>query len=273
MQAIDCLVNVDLGDKAPPDWMVRVKDDTFKGDASFFHSPELPELLETMDAHGVDHAVLMTKLDEPNHRAIGYADARPDKFHLGLGGLDLLHPMANLRALESFVANHQVAYAAVGPSFWGDARYAPDHAVYYPLYVRCCDLDLPLCVNTGIPGPPLPAEVQDPIHLDRVCSQFPELKVCMIHGADPWWDTAMRMLGKYPNLRIMTSAWAPKRLPPRFIEFVTKRGRDRVIFGSDAPVLTAERVLGEISGLGLDDEVRNRWTRDNANDFFFGGSL
>ena len=54
--------------------------------------------------------------------------------------------------------------------------YPPSDAVYYPLYTKCCELDLPLCMNTGIPGPPLPAEVQHPIHLDRVCIRFPELQ-------------------------------------------------------------------------------------------------
>ena len=63
--------------------------------------------------------------------------------------------------------------------------YPPTDPVYYPLYTKCCELDLPLCMNTGIPGPPIPGEVQNPIYLDRVCIRFPELRLCMIHGADP----------------------------------------------------------------------------------------
>ncbi len=59
-RAIDCLVNVDFADKAQPDWMVRVKEDYFKGDDSFFKSPELSELLDNMDANGVERAILMT---------------------------------------------------------------------------------------------------------------------------------------------------------------------------------------------------------------------
>src|SRR3546814_3791041 len=77
--------------------------------------------------------------------------------------------MKTVRSLESFVKDHPVAYAAVGPSFWGDGMYPASDAVYYPLYTKCCELDLPLCLNTGIPGPPIPAEAQNPIHLDQVC--------------------------------------------------------------------------------------------------------
>ena len=80
-------------------------------------------------------------------------------------------------------------------------------------------------MNTGIPGPPLPAEPQNPIHLDRVCYRFPELKLCMIHGADPWWDTAIRLMIKYRNLRLMTSAWSPKRLPESLLHYMRCAGR------------------------------------------------
>ena len=76
-------------------------------------------------------------------------------------------------------------YAAVGPAFWGDGLYPPDNAVYFPLYTKCCELELPLCMNAGLPGPPIPGEAQNPIHLDRVCVRFPELKLCMIARRRP----------------------------------------------------------------------------------------
>src|SRR5439155_14874936 len=130
-------------------------------------------------------------------RVLSFVDAHLDRFSIGLGGHNLLRPMENLRNLESVVADHPVAYTVIGPSFWGDGMYPPSDAVYYPLYTKCCELDLPPCMNTGIPGPPLPAEPQNPIHLDRVCIRFPELRLCMIHGADRWWDTAIRLMIKY----------------------------------------------------------------------------
>src|SRR5215471_16150621 len=158
-RAIDGLVNVDFADREMPEWMVRVKEDYFKGDDSFFRSPELSEMLDNMDANGVERAILMN-----SERARPFAEARPDRFALTAGGSNLLKPMPTVRALESTVRNLPVAYAIVGPSFWGDGMYAPTDPVYYPLYVKCCELDLPLCMNTGIPGPPLPAEPQNPIH-------------------------------------------------------------------------------------------------------------
>jgi uncharacterized protein len=270
-RTIDCLVNVDMGDAKQPEWMIRVKEDYFRAGDSFLKSPELPELLEDMDANGVERAILLTRLDATDDRAQRFAAAEPERFALGVGGLKLLRPMKALRALESFVRDHPVAYATVGPSFWGDGMYPPSDAVYYPLYTKCCELDLPLCMNTGIPGPPIPGEVQNPIHLDRVCVRFPELKLCMIHGADPWWDTAIRLMLKYRNLRLMTSAWSPKRLPETLLHFMRTRGKDRILFASDYPVLSFARCLGEASALDLPPEVLEGWLHGNADAFFFGG--
>jgi uncharacterized protein len=267
--AIDCLVNVDFADQKLPDWMIRVKEDYFKAGDEFLKSPELGELVEDMDANGVRRAILLTGVRARDDRAQRFATAEPDRFALGVGGFDLLRPMKTVRALESFVKDHPVAYAVVGPSFWGDGMYPPSDAVYYPLYTKCCELDLPLCLNTGIPGPPLPGEAQHPMHLDRVCVRFPELRLCMIHGADPWWDVAIRLLLKYRNLRLMTSAWSPKRLPESLLHYMRTRGRDRVLFASDHPVLSMQRCLGEAAALDLPDDVRSAWLHDNAEAFFF----
>jgi predicted TIM-barrel fold metal-dependent hydrolase len=267
-RAIDCLVNVDLGDRKQPEWMIRVKEDTFKGGESFLKSPELAELLDDMDAHGVERAILLTRLGLDGDRGQRYAKERPDRFALGVGGLNLLRPVKSLRELEAFAKDHPVAYVTVGPSFWGDGMYPPSDAVYYPLYYKCCELDLPLCMNTGIPGPPLPAEAQNPIHLDRVCIRFPELKLCMMHGADPWWEIAIRLMLKYRNLRLMTSAWSPKRLPESLLHYLRTRGKDRIIFASDHPALSMDRTLGEAAKLDLTDEVRDAWLYQNGKSFF-----
>ena len=244
-RAHDCLINVHFGDADQPEWMHRVKNDYFKRDDAIFGKWEMAKVLDEMDENGVERAVMTANMKVPNSSALAFVDARPDRFALAAGGLDLLRPMPALRQLQSFVADHPVAFATCGPSFWGDGMYAPDNAVYYPLYTKCCELDLPLCMNAGIPGPPLPGEAQHPMHLDRVCVRFPELKLCMIHGADPWWDTAIRLMIKYPNLHLMTSAWAPKYLPETLLHYMRSRGKQKVIFASDAPVLSITRTIGE----------------------------
>ncbi|WP_280426707.1 amidohydrolase family protein [Nocardia carnea] len=269
-KVIDCLVNVHFGEQEQPGWMLKVRDDYFKGPKTLYEQVELGALLEEMDEQGVEKAVLMYSMKKPSATARKFAEAHPERFHLALNGVDLLHPVSALRELEALVRDLPVAYTTVGPSFWGDGQYPPTDAVYYPLYYKCAEMDLPLCMNTGLPGPPIPGEVQNPIYLDRVCYRFPELRLCMIHGADPWWDTAIRLLMKYRNLRLMTSAWSPKRLPESLVHFMRTRGKDKVIFGSDWPVLTMRRVIPEAEALDLPGDVLDNYLYNNAQDFFFG---
>ncbi|WP_280382646.1 amidohydrolase family protein [Nocardia wallacei] len=268
-KVIDCLVNVHFGEREQPSWMLKVRDDYFKGPASLYEQVDMAELLDEMDEQGVEKAVLMYSMAKPSTTALKFAEARPDRFSLALNGVDLLHPVASLRELDALVRDLPVAYTAVGPSFWGDGQYPPTDAAYYPLYYKCAELGLPLCMNTGLPGPPIPGEVQNPIYLDRVCYRFPELRLCMIHGADPWWDTAIRLLMKYENLRLMTSAWSPKRLPESLLHYMRTRGKQKVIFGSDWPVLRMRRVVPEALALDLPEDALDNYLYANAQEFLF----
>jgi predicted TIM-barrel fold metal-dependent hydrolase len=269
-RVIDCLVNVHFGEtEQQPTWMLKVRDDYFKGPQSMFAPVDLGELLDEMDEQGVRRAILMDSLAKPSVTARKFVEDKPDRFALAIGGFNLLRPMPSLKELGALVKDLPIAYAAVGPSFWGDGQYPPSDAVYYPLYTKCAELELPLCINTGLPGPPIPGEAQNPIHLDRVCVRFPELKLCMMHGADPWWDVAIRLLIKYNNLRLMTSAWSPKRLPESLLHYMRTRGPNKVIYGSDWPVLRMRRVIPEARALDLPAEVLDNYLYNNAEEFFF----
>ena len=148
----------------------------------------------------------------------------------------------------------------------------PNDAVYYPVYAKCIELGIPITINTGIPGPPAPGECQHPMHLDRVCLHFPELVLVMAHGADPWWGVAMRLMLKYRNLHLMTSAYSPRYLPAEFVHFMNTRGRDKVLFASDHPALTMERAVGEARALELRPGVLEKYLFENADRVFFRGT-
>ena len=226
-RAHDCLVNVQFGDEAQPEWMHRVKNEYFKKDDSIFKKWEMSAVLEEMDANGIERAILMADINKLDGSPIKFANARPDRFSIGIGSLNLLRPMPGLKLLESFVKDYPVACAVAGSPNLIDGQYDSSNPVFYPLYYKCCDLDLPLCKTTGLPGPPVPGEHQNPIYLDRVFVRFPELKFCMMHDADPWWDIAIRLLIKYPNVHLITSAWAPKYLPQILLHYMRTRGKGR----------------------------------------------
>ena len=114
---------------------------------------------------------------------------------------------------------------------------------FYPLYAKCVELDIPICVCAGIPGPRVPFECQNVAHIDEVCWFFPELKFVTRHGCEPWADLAVKLMLKWPNLYYSTSAFAPKYYPKDVIHYANTRGADKVMYAGYFPMgLTLERI-------------------------------
>ncbi len=197
---------------------------------------------------------------EPDPETLRFVEERPDRFVLS-ASLDPRQGMPALRALEALVKSQPVALARAFPFMTG---LAPNDRVYYPLYAKCVDLGLPVSINTGIPGPPAPGAVQHPMFLDDVCLFFPELVLVMAHGADPWWDVAIRLMLKYRNLYLMTSAYAPRYFPPELVHFMNTRGKHKIIFASDHPVLGMDRCVREAHDLDLREGVLEGFLAGNC---------
>ena len=256
--AIDPWVNLSmLGGQPPPDWLVRVKEDYFKGGEDFMRELSPEELIAQMDAAGVEKAILSIQVEAPQSAVLDCVKLYPDRLFLA-AGCDPTRHMKSCWALEDLAAEYPVVMARVVPFIYD---IPPDHRDYYPLYAKCCDLDLPISINTGIPGPPKPGECQHPMHLDRVCYDFPRLRVSMAHGADPWWDVAIRLMLKYKGLHLMTSAYLPRYFPEELIHFMNTRGQDKIIYASDHPVLSMERCLSSAREL---DCARACWINSFA---------
>jgi predicted TIM-barrel fold metal-dependent hydrolase len=247
LRAIDGWVNVNMSEMGRPDYLVRVAQDYFKQGSDFFRNYSPAEMLETMDELGVERAILTFIAQQPSKHVLSFVEAYPERFALA-AQLDPRRGMNSLRELEACVRSHPVVTARITPFSYD---IAPNDAVYYPVYAKCIELGIAITINTGIPGPPAPAECQHPIHLDKVCLHFPELKLVMAHGADPWWSVAIRLMLKYPNLHLLTSAYLPKYLPPELLHFMNTRGQDKVMFASDHPAIQMRRCLEEASRLDL----------------------
>jgi predicted TIM-barrel fold metal-dependent hydrolase len=136
---------------------------------------------------------------------------------------------------------------------------------YYPIFQTCIDLDIPIVLNAGVPGPRLPAACQDVMHFDQVCYDFPELRVVMRHGAEPWEALAVKLMLKWPGLHYMTSGFAPKYYPRTVIDYANTRGADKVMYAGYYPMgLSLRRIFEEMPGVPLGDEVWPKFLRDNA---------
>ncbi len=268
-RAIDTWVNVTMGARDRPEYLVRVSEDYFKRGDEMFRDISPAELVDAMDAAGVEKAVLSTTAEQPSPHVLAFPKAHPDRFVLS-AQLDPRRGMKALRALEQIVREQPVVLARIMPFL---INLPPNDKVYYPVYAKCIELGLPISINTGLPGPPMPGACQDPIYLDEVCLFFPELTLIMAHGADPWWAVAIRLMLKYRNLYMQTSAYAPKYFPPELIHFMNTRGQDKVMFASDHPVLPFERCIAEAQSLGFREGVLDKFLYANAERVLFNRAV
>jgi uncharacterized protein len=144
----------------------------------------------------------------------------------------------------------------------------PTHALCYPLYAACVELDVPVCLQVGLTGPLRSSEPGRPLHVERVALDFPELKIVCGHIGYPWQGEMIALATKFPNVYIDTSAYKPKRYPPELVAFMKAHGRRKVMFGTNYPMLTPAVCLLEVDALGLDEEARALFLGGNARAVF-----
>lgn len=103
----------------------------------------------------------------------------------------------------------------------------------------------------------------------KVCWFFPDLKIVIRHGAEPWDQLAFKLMLKWPNLYYSTSAFAPKYYPESIINFANTRGADRIIYAGYFPMgLSLDRIFSDMKNVPLKDEVSPKFLRENAINVF-----
>nr|XP_061810470.1 uncharacterized protein LOC133601403 [Nerophis lumbriciformis] len=222
--------------------------------------------IAALDAAGVDRALLCAWWgpDGPlidNDTVAAQVRAAPDRF-VAAASVDLHRPMEAVRELERCVNELGFCALRILPWLWG---LPPDDRRYYPLYAKCIELNIPFCLQVGHAGPLLPSEPGRPIpYLDHVACEFPELKIIGGHIGYPWTEEMIALARKYDNVFIDTSGYKPNRYPASLVEMMRGRGRKKVLFGSNHPMLSPMACLEGVDELGLDDEARELFLYGNA---------
>ena len=129
-------------------------------------------------------------------------------------------------------------------------------------------MGVPWCTQIGHTGPLMPSEVGRPIYLDQVALDFPSLKIVAGHIGYPWTDEAIAVATKHENVFIDTSAYAPKRYPPQLVDYMQAHGRNKVLFGTNYPMLTPAQATSGLPALELPPEVSEAFLYGNAQRVF-----
>ncbi|HEX6317943.1 MAG TPA: amidohydrolase family protein [Burkholderiales bacterium] len=276
IKAIDCVVNPITPEimAMRPEWASGFWTNKIGREAAIGAGVTHEQMLELMDRAGIERAFLIAtktgRLGLPGSWHLPYETVAkavrqyPNRFS-GLAGLDPTEGMRGVRELERAVKELGFIGAHMYPHWF---ELAPDHARWYPFYAKCAELDVPVQMQVGQSLIYTPEQrlrsVGKPITLDAVACDFPELKLVGIHVGIPWAEEMIAMAWKHPNVYIGSDAHSPKYWPQAFVHYVNSYGQDKVVFGTDYPVLDFLRTREEIEALGLREEAKNKLLRDNA---------
>lgn len=192
----------------------------------------------------------------------------PDAF-IGFGGIDVHKGAAAIRKLDEVVD-----LGLKGLKFHaGSQRFYANDPQYYPIWERCQELGLIVLFHSGTTGvgagqpggggiklgytKPIP-------YMDDVAADFPELKIILAHPSFPWAQEGLAMIRHKPNVFMDLSGWSPLYFDPIVMQYATTICQDKVLFGSDWPVITPERWLKDWATYNVDPAVDRKIMRDNA---------
>lgn len=222
-----------------------------------------------MDAAGVDKT-LISAWYKPNTTMISndevasFVAEAPDRL-VGVGSVDITRPMEAVREIQRCVNELGFVAIRVLPWLW---EVPPTDPRFYPVYVACSELGVPFCTQIGHTGPLMSSEVGRPIYLDRVALDFPELTIVAGHIGYPWTDEAIAVATKHEHVYIDTSAYTARRYPPALVEYLRTNGRNKVMFGTNYPMITPAKCLADLALLELDDETTERFLGATAQRVF-----
>lgn len=228
----------------------------------FSRGKTVESLVDDLDAAGVDVGILTSGLTDPDraHRKgfyaaedfLAVADAHPGRFAVSVTVDRAGRPTDNVRRLREVGSDPRVVMARVTPLV---EQYDLNHRLYYPVYAACEELGLPVSINVGVPGPKVRSRCQHPELLEDVLIDFPNLVVIGAHMGHPYESLLIQLMLKFENLHLMTSAYLAKYMDPGLVRFMdSSRGRGRVWFASDHPVLPVSKALEAARSLPLSDE-------------------
>ncbi|MEQ6027190.1 amidohydrolase family protein [Streptomyces salinarius] len=231
--------------------------------AAYYRQRHMAAVVFTVDAeHGTGHPRIAN--EEVAESCAAHADVL-----VPFASVDPHKGRAGVREARRLVEGYGVRGFKFHPSI---QAFSPDDRMAYPLYETIEELGVPALFHTGqtgigagVPGGGgIRLKYSNPMLVDDVAVDFPELRIILAHPSFPWQDEALAVATHKPYVYIDLSGWSPKYLPPQLVRYANTLLKDKVLFGSDYPVITPDRWLADFEKLDIRPEVRPRILKDNA---------
>ncbi|WP_436529565.1 amidohydrolase family protein [Actinoplanes sp. HUAS TT8] len=237
--------------------------------AAYYRERKMAAVVFTVDAeHATGHPRIA------NEEIAESCAAHPDTL-IPFAGIDPHKGKAGVREARRLVEQHGVRGFKFHPSIQG---FAPDDRLAYPLYEAIEELGAVALFHTGQTGigagvrggGGIRLKYSNPMLVDDVAVDFPDLRIILAHPSFPWQDEALAVATHKEHVYIDLSGWSPKYFPPQLVRYANSLLQDKVLFGSDYPVITPDRWLADFAKLELKDAVREKILKLNAAGLFFG---
>jgi len=224
--------------------------------------------------------VIMNSTDEtvtgnepvPNSHVADAVKKHPDVF-MGMGIVD---PWLGKKAIDEIKRIKDLGLHGVGEFNPARQHFYANDMRFYPLWAEIQRESLPVLFHGGMAaagagtpgGMGFKLKYGEPMILDDVAADFPELNIICAHPTWPWTDQSLAIARHKANFYIDLSGWAPKYFPPQIIQQVNSLLQDKALFGSDWPAIPVERWLDEFNEYDIKPEVRQKIMLDNAKKLF-----
>ena len=276
IEAIDIHTHVEIdgcGHRSMDDELMAASEKYFKSGeertptiesiAAHYRERNMAAVVFTVDAEtATGHAP--NSVQEIAERAAEFNDVL-----IPFGSVDPWQGKAAVRRIHRLVTEFGVKGFKFHPSMQG---FEPNDQRFYPMYEAIVEAGVPALFHTGqtgigagMPGGHgIKLRYSDPVFLDDVAADFPDLTIVMAHPAVPWVDTQISIATHKANVYIDLSGWSPKYFPPQLVRAANTMLRSKVLFGSDFPVIQVDRWRKDFETLDIKPEVAPMIFKQNA---------
>jgi predicted TIM-barrel fold metal-dependent hydrolase len=272
--AIDVHTHAETSCRQPDDDYAQEIEEQKK---KYFKSGNPPTILETVEFYRAQKiGLVMFTVDTefeigrrriPNEEVLDAAKANSD-IMIAFGSVDPHKGKMGLREVKRLIGEG-VGGFKFHPTCQG---FFPNDRMAYPMYEAMAEAKMPVIFHSGHSGMGsglrggggLRLKYSNPMHLDDVAADFPDMTIIIAHPSWPWQDEALSVCLHKPNVYIDLSGWSPKYFPPQLVHYSNTQLKHKMLFGTDYPLITPERWMKDYESAGFRPEVKPLILKENA---------
>lgn len=243
--------------------------------APWSHPPTIPETAAHYREKNIAAVIFPVDAEREtgyrryNNYEVAEACAREADILIPFASIDPHKGRLGAREARDLVENYGVQGFKFHPTMQG---FYPNDRLAYPLYEAIAETGKPALFHTGQTGVGsgmrggngMRLKYSDPMYIDDVAVDFPDMPIILAHPSFPWQEEALSVATHKPNVYIDLSGWSPKYFPPILVRYANTLLKKKMLFGSDWPMIAPEKWLDAFDKADFRDEVRPLILKENA---------